>query len=270
MQRRSRNIAVAGSVITVLVVLVLTVPTLAGSSYQFLRHQQCSPSGPTFTTTLWTPIYIIDSPPYGWANATATAPNEPIRWTTVVNGSSVGVFSLDVWAISPQKPAWVWGAGSTTTCNAFVATDLSRSLAGPPSLNVSSITLLPTGATNDSLIPDSINATWNGTAYPSVIFFAALPPANETMTFTACGTGSLEWNTIVQTPLEIVLVPFRTSAGTVGFALNQLAGSESLVYYLPSPGNWVIGWFSVPNPFGTGMSFAWNGNPGSACNSGSS
>ena len=270
MLRRSRNLAVVGSVISVLVVLVLTVPTLAGSSYQFLQHQQCEQSGTAAELTLWTPLYIIDSPPHGWANATAIAPYEPIRWTTAVNGSAVGVFSLDQWTIFWQQAVWVAGAGSNRTCNPFVATDESRTPSGPPSLNVSSIVLLPTGATNDSAVPDTINATWNGTSYPSVVFFASLPPTNETSTLTMCGTGGLEWNTIVETPLEIILIPFRSGAGTWNVVLDQLAGTESLVYYLPSPGEWTVGWFSEPNPFGTGMSFAWDGLSGSACSPGPS
>ncbi|MGI0071686.1 MAG: hypothetical protein ACRECT_06430 [Thermoplasmata archaeon] len=253
-----------GAIVGGVVALTLGVPTAVGASDQLVQHAECETATVVAQAMLWTPIYIVDSAPDGWANATAYAPQEPIRFS---NGTSVGIFSLDAWTLYSEALRWLPGPGAVPSCPAYSAVDQSRTPGGPPSLAVESVTLLPEGSTNDSAVPEAINESLNGTMFGSVIFFAGLSPTNETSGFTVCGQGSLTWTTVTATPLEIVLVPFSRSSGPPVVGLVQLAGDESLAYYLPGSGSWLISWDDEPSPFGTGLSFAWDPLGESVCTS---
>lgn len=260
MKRRAK-LGLGIAVPAVIVALVLTLPTLLDSSYQFLQHTECVTGGVVSQELRWTPLYIVDSPPKGSANATAFAPNEPLRWTTATDGESVGVFTLDRWVLYSQHTVWVSGPGQAQSCPNLEAVDASRAGAGPASYGVNATVLLPSGSTSDANVPNSVNLTSdNGTLYPSVEFFASYP-AGQTYNDTICGTNGYQSYTLTQSPLEIVVVRFSTPGGSQVALPVVLNGITSLFYLLPAPGSWLIGWANSLNPYGTGLAFEWSGPP---------
>jgi hypothetical protein len=258
MQRRRRAV-IAICVCAVLAVLVLTLPTVFGSSYQFLQHRECRTQAVLEKSLFWTPLYILDSPPNGTANATAYAPREPILWSNATNGEAIGMFTLDLWEVYSQKLVWVSGAGQSQACPALRAVDLSRTGGAAPNFGINESVLLPVGSTSDVGVPNSVNLT-NGSdvVYPSVLFYAAYPP-NQTFLNIICGYGGYETLTITQSFVGVVLVPYRQADGMNSAVPVFLVGEGSFYYKLPGSGAWDIGWYTVPNPFGTGFAFKWEG-----------
>jgi hypothetical protein len=255
LMERRRRVTIAILVCAILAALILTVPTAFSLNYQFLGRDVCQTRQTLAQGLYWTPLYVVDSPKNGSANATAYAPYEPIRWSTATNGEVVGMFTLDLWKLYAQTAVWVWGAGSSASCYPHQAVDLSRSGDAPANYGVNSTVILPVGSTSDANVPNTVNiANATGVVYPSV-WFNATYPANQTYGAEICGPGLTETFTLTQTPLGLVEIPFRGPSGSEEPGVAILSGQTSYDYVLDTPGLWLIGWANGVNPFGTGLSF---------------
>ena len=116
MALRRRNAVWAGLGIGAVALLVVGLPTVTGMSYQILHHAVCLTGSPIASTTLWTPVAIVDSPPstngtQTYANASAWAPGLRPVYLNLSDGEAGGVFSLDRWVLLPQALQWFGGPG---------------------------------------------------------------------------------------------------------------------------------------------------------------
>lgn len=121
-----RRGTIAAGLVVIVAVLVLTLPSVLGVSYQFIRHAECVPGARAASGDYWTPVLVVDSPP-SFNNSTAYvtgsgwAPGLSPAYLNLSNGEAGGVFSLDHWILIPQHLEWQYGPGNVPTCPRYVA-----------------------------------------------------------------------------------------------------------------------------------------------------
>jgi hypothetical protein len=256
--------------VAVVVVLVLTLPSVVGASYQFLSHADCVQGATAASGYFWTPILVLDAPP-NFNNSTTFvlgsgwAPGLSPAYLNLSSGESGGTFSLDHWILVQQGLEWQNGPGGVPSCPSYVATDLSRTQNQSVSPPEKFSELLPPGSTSDVGVPHTLNLSApNGTVYGSVYFIANysdgygnLPFSSITASDSLEGSGGYEWISWSNVGATVfVIVPFRSQSGTPIPFLTWLTGVTSAVYYLYAPWFGCIQWGGqISDPFGTGLSF---------------
>jgi len=167
--------------------IIIIVTMLIGANYVFADVGYVCRKGTMVTEgILWTPIALLNSPYNGYASAqgayTATyvfssgslilisQVSSPSFMTIYAsNGSAVGLFRLDKWAIYSTKMVPVIGGWYEPCTQPYVAQDLGPVLVeNAPYFKV--ITILPPGTISDENESQQIFATiMNKTGYYSVI-----------------------------------------------------------------------------------------------------
>jgi hypothetical protein len=265
-----RPVAIAGVIVVVLAVLVLTLPSVIGGSYQFVQHAECVQGAIAASEYFWTPVLVLNSPP-NFNNSTSYvigsgwAPGLSPAYLNLSSGESGGTFSLDHWILVQQHLEWLYGPGGVPSCPSDVATDLSRNLNQSVFPPESFSELLPSGSTSDVGVPHMFNMSApNGTIYGSVYFLANYSDGYGNLSFASItfsddlqgshGYQSISWSDVGATFL--VVVPFRSQSGTWFPFLTWVTGVVSAVYYMWAPWFGCIQWAGqISNPFGTGLSF---------------
>ncbi|MGC9180697.1 MAG: hypothetical protein ACP5GZ_10920 [Vulcanisaeta sp.] len=170
------------------ILVIIIVSMLISINYVFADVGYVCWKGPMVAEgMLWTPIALLNSPYNGYASAqgayTATYifSSGPLILTSQVssqsfmiiyanNGSAVGLFRLDKWAIYSTKMVPVIGGWYEPCAQPYVAQDLGPVLVDNAQY-FAEIAILPPGTISDENEPHQIFATiTNKTGYYSVIF----------------------------------------------------------------------------------------------------
>jgi hypothetical protein len=270
----------ASVALAVVVGLTLGVPSVAGASFQFVRHGRCVAGPVAASGVFWTPVTIVDSPPNfnnssTQAVATAWAPGVVPVFLNLSDGEAGGEFSLDHWALVHQSIQWVAGPGSTSGCPAYSAADLSRMPGNGTRANASFFELLPSGSSSDVGVPHMFNMSApNGSNFSSVFFVANYSDGYSGLSFrqitqqnALLGAGGYEWLTQSAVGTTIfVVIPFQAPNGGPLPYGTWLTGVTSVRYTMFAPWDGCIQWGgNVGNPFGTGLSFGPPPTSGFSC-----
>lgn len=92
--------------------LAIALPSVLPLGFGILTHISCGTGSVVASAVLWTPRLLLNSPYLGsaWANSSGWGVGP------LTNGSSVGVFSLEEWNLSPRQDRTVLGSGVDAPC----------------------------------------------------------------------------------------------------------------------------------------------------------
>ncbi len=187
------------------------------------EHTVCASSGILANASLWTPLYILNSPYHGNASALAVVRSSP-NWTSKVgtgfgNGTTSGQFTFDNWTLTREHAVETAGPGADLVCpSGYVATDTQRQGANVTSPIMNDFNIPKPSNLSDEGLADQIDCALQpvGTCHPgynrSVDFDAAY--ANQTL-----GTYIIETGESTEFTLHIdriaVVVPFSLNGTTI-------------------------------------------------------
>lgn len=245
--KKAALVSVIGCVVALLLILPIVLSSFPGTFY----HQACT-SSQLSVQVFWTPVIIVNSPLYGNASGTARfeGPWDSYLFSTSTNssnGSVVGLFSLDSWALLRQTTGDVIGPGANQPCSQpYTASDLTRHGAwflGGASMATNVIA--PPGTSSDTDLKNQVvieNATiqGQGASFPSVIFDADFSQAAERISTCGNQIGAGLGGVTSSTSTGFV-IPFILGGADVSVeAQLPVAASFSYTIAASAQGSWGI------------------------------
>lgn len=250
--------AVVGTVISVVLVLALLLPTLLASWAPVLRWT-CQPQGTGAAYNIALPVELTNSPYGGSANGIGTIPEgysgSPDPGLTVQlgspseNGTPTGSFIYELMTAVPTQSTLQWGYGPSDRCSSSVA--LSYAYLGPTALG---ITLAPQN-TSDQGQPHQLNFTEPYGNVPTAIFVNGFAAANEGAVST-CGQPARHETTA--SPGITVLAQF--TLGGQNYSVTQfLPFLTTYTYSFPANfGTWQVDNLTAgASAWGGGLAFSY-------------
>ena len=148
-----------GAAALALIVAILVFPAWTGGG--LINHTECQETA-SAAGTYWTPLLLLDSPFGGTVVGKASVDSPRLGNLTysssVSNGSSAAMFTLDDWQLITEHNVSAWGPGSNQPCAvSSQLVDMNRSATSFTPLALKTTVLTPPNSTSNRAEPTRVN-----------------------------------------------------------------------------------------------------------------